>query len=109
VTASVSGRTTSQTGSVIVSPASAPAPTVTAVRQQANPLRIRIDGTRLVNGLKVFIGTDTVAWPSVEFVSARRIVLGGSGLAARFPVGRPTSLRIVNPDGQSVSTTFTRR
>jgi len=109
VTASADGRTTSQSGSIIVSPASTPAPTVTAVRQQAKPLKIRIDGTNFVNGLKVYIGTDSVPWPSVEFVSSKRIVLVGTGLAARFPLGIAINIRIVNPDGQWVATTFTRR
>jgi PKD repeat protein len=109
VTASADGRTTSQAGSIVVSPASAPAPTVIAVRQQANPLRIRIDGTNFVNGLSVYVGADTVPWPSVQFVSARRILLNGTGLAAKFPTGVTTSIRIVNPDGQWTSTSFTRR
>ncbi len=109
VTASVGDQTTSQSGSIIVSSTSTPAPTVTAVRQQANPLRIRIDGTNFVNSLNVYIRIDTVPWPSVEFVSSRRIVLGGTALAAKFPLGTAVNILIVNPDGQQVATTFTRR
>jgi len=109
VTASGNGQTTSQAGNITVSPASLPAPTVTSVRQQANPFRIRIDGTDFVNGLNVFIGSDTVAWLGVQFVSARRISLNGDGLATKFPLGQTISIRIVNPDGQSVSTSFRRR
>jgi len=109
VTASANGQTTSQTGSITVSPASLPAPTVTSVRQQANPFRIRIDGTNFVNGLNVFIGTDTLAWLGVQFVSAKRITVNGDGLSAKFPLGQSVSIRIVNPDGQWVATSFRRR
>jgi PKD repeat protein len=109
VTASANGQTTSQAGSINVSPASLPAPTVTSVRQQANPFRIRIDGTNFVNGLNVFIGTDTLAWLGVQFVSAKRITVNGDGLSAKFPLGQSVSIRIVNPDGQWVATSFRRR
>ncbi len=109
VTASADGQTTSQAGSIVVSPASLPAPTVTSVSQLSDPFRIRINGRYFVRGLRVFIGTDTQPWSGVQFNSATRITLNGEGLSQKFPRRQTVSIRIVNPDGQSVTTSFRRR
>ncbi len=55
-----------------------------------------------------FSGTDTFTYAAWD-VSSQRLLLSGSGLSQRFPRGVAVSLRVVNPDGQSASTTFTRQ
>ena len=108
VTASAGGQTTSQAGDITVAPAPQSAPTVSRVRQLSEPFRLRIDGTHFASGVRVFIGTDTAPWSGVQFVSSTRIVLNGNGLSNRFPRRQMVSIRIVNPDGQSVTTSFRR-
>ncbi len=108
-TASLGGRITSQGGSIRISAPSLPPPTVSSVTQLSDPFRIRIDGANFVSGLKVYIGSDTTPWPGVVLNSSTRITLDGSGLSSKFPEGVSVRIRIFNPDGQSVTTSFTRR
>jgi PKD repeat protein len=107
--AAVDGRATTQTGSITVSPASQPGPAVTGVRQLSDPFGIRIDGANFVNGVTVLIGADTVPWRRVQLTGTTRLTLSGDGLSAKFPRRLAVTIRIVNPDGQSVTTSFTRQ
>ena len=113
LTATAAGVTATKTGTITVGsgapPPPAPAPTITSVTQLSNPFRIRIDGADFQAGVKVYIGTSTTAWSSVQYVSSTRLILSGQNLSRRFPRGTPVAIKVVNPDGQFATTTFTRR
>jgi PKD repeat protein len=105
MTASVGEVTSSKTGSITI--AAIPAPTVSSVTSLSNPFRIQINGANFQQGVRVYIGGSSTAWSSVQYVSSSRLILGGDGLSRQFPRGRTVSIRIVNPNGQSVTTSFT--
>jgi PKD repeat protein len=107
MTASVSGVSSGNTGSISIVAVKAPPPSVTAVTALSNPFRLQIDGANFQQGVHVYIGGSSTAWPDVQYVSASRLVLGGDGLLKQFPRNKTVSIRIVNPDGQSVTTSFT--
>jgi PKD repeat protein len=109
MTATVSGVTSTKTGSIVISTVQAAGPTITGTRQLSEPFRVEIDGTNFQAGVQVFIGTDTTRWPTVTRASAQRLILGGTGLSSRFPRGATVTIRVVNPDGKSATTTFRRR
>jgi hypothetical protein len=44
----------------------------------------------------------------VQFVSASRLVLSGENLSRQFPRRTAVTIRIVNSDGRSVTTSYTR-
>jgi hypothetical protein len=91
------------------SPPPQPPPTITAIRQASNPFRLIVDGTNFLAGIRVYIGTDTTPWPSVTRSSGQRLTIGGSGLSSRFPRRQRVAIRVVNPDGQSATSSYTRR
>jgi PKD repeat protein len=109
MTASADAVRSVRTGSVTVSAPTAPAPTITRVRALSSPFAIEITGAGYQSGVKVYIGGDAVAWPATERVSSTRLLLTGSTLPGRFPPGTAVAIRVLNPDGKSASTTFTRR
>jgi hypothetical protein len=107
VTATASGVAATRAGSIAVGQATAPV--ITRVRQLSDPFRIRIDGSGFQVGVAVYIGSRTTPWPDTQRVSSARLILSGTGLSRLFPRGQSLAIRVVNPDGQSASTTFTRR
>jgi PKD repeat protein len=109
MTASADGVTSVRTGAITISAAAAAAPTITRVRALSNPFAIEITGAGFQSGVKVYIGSDAAAWPATQRVSNTSLLLTGSTLASRFPPGTAVAIRVVNPDGKSASTTFTRR
>jgi PKD repeat protein len=109
MTASAGGVTGTRTGSIAVSAPVAPALTITRVRALRDPFTIEITGTGFQVGVTVFIGTDTTAWGGTTRSSSTSLLLTGSSLASKFPPGTAVAIKVVNPDGKSASTTFTRR
>lgn len=112
LTASISGVTATKAGDIVVStstPPSSTAPAITQVQQLKDPFRIEIDGRYFRQGVAVYIGTGTSPWPSVTRLDSEHLLLRGSGLSAKFPRGVPVTIRVVNPDGQYATTTFTRK
>lgn len=111
MTATDAGVSSSQTGPISIAAAPPPPPSslsVSRVTALYNPFRIQIDGANFKSGVRVYIGGSERAWPNLTYVSSSKLVLKGEGLSRLFPVGKPVSLRIVNPDGRSVTTSFTR-
>jgi PKD repeat protein len=108
VTASIGTLTQQVSGNIVVSTVPTSTLTVTSIVRLSEPFRLQINGTNFKTGIKVYIGTDTTAWGSVQFISASRLIVGGENLSRRFPTGVKVSLKIVNPDGASVVTSFTR-
>ena len=109
MTASADGAGNIQSGAVTVSATPTQAPTITRVRSVNSPFAIEITGTNFQSGVKVFIGGDGTAWSPTERVSSTRLRLTGDGLSAKFPPRTAVAIKVVNPDGKSASTTYSRR
>ncbi len=107
LTASIAGVVSTRTGSIVISSTTG-GPQITQVTALNEPFRIRIDGSGFQVGVRVYIGSSTTPWPSVQRVSSSELILSGEGLRERFPRGTAVRIRVVNPDGSSATTTFTR-
>ncbi len=108
VTVSIEGVTCTHGGDLLVRPA-APPITILGVAALRAPFRLKISGSEFQEGVRVYIGGDPEPWPNVTRKSANLLVLkGGTSLKARFAAGQPVAILIVNPDGGSAVTTFTR-
>jgi PKD repeat protein len=105
--ATISGVTSSKTGSIVIASQSL-GPSISSVRALYDPFRIQINGANYQTGVKVYIGGSPTAWPYVQRVSSSQLILSGSGLSYRFPVGTRVQIKVVNPDGSYATTTFTR-
>lgn len=82
---------------------------VTALTQPGKPFRVRIVGSNFQSGALVYIGGSPTPWASVKRKGESQLLLRkGAALEAVFPVGAPTGIRIVNPDGGVVTVAFTR-
>ena len=90
--------------SVVITP-----PVISQITSLKRPYRLMISGERFAPGASVFIGGDSVAWPTVTVGGPTSISLGGGKLLkARFPKGASVTIRVVNPDGGEASGLFTR-
>lgn len=106
--ASADGVICSRSGVVQVAPPEPP-PVIVGVQKLGAPFRIKLLGQNFQDGLSVFIGADPIPWPYVTRKSDSLIVIkGGAALKAKFARGQSTAIRVVNPDGQSASASFTR-
>ncbi|HEY3380427.1 MAG TPA: PKD domain-containing protein [Vicinamibacterales bacterium] len=108
MTASVARVSSAKRGSIVVTSTADSAPQISTVTALSDPFRIRIDGANFQPGVRVFIGGSTVASADVHRVSSTRIDLSGEGVSSRFPRATPVSIRVVNPDGRSATTSFAR-
>jgi hypothetical protein len=97
--------------SVVVTSSVTP-PTISAVNAISKPgseFKMKVVGSSYQDGVLVFIGSDSAAWSQVRLKHQGLLTLkGGSALKRRFRKGVPVSIRLVNPDGGSTETTFTR-
>ncbi len=109
MTASVAGVVSTKTGSIVIAASTrTPPPSVSGVRALSNPFRLQINGAGFQQGVRVYIGSRSTAWSSVQRVSSSQLVLSGDGLSSLFPRGTAVRIRIVNRDGQSATTSYTR-
>jgi plastocyanin len=89
----------------VVDPSSNP-PVISAIKKTAPPFAIVITGSNLQNGIRVFI--NEMEWAGVGWKNPGKIKLGGGkALKAAVPKGTGTVVRLLNPDGGSVTQTFT--
>ncbi len=72
------------------------------------PFSVRVKGSEMPPGTRVYIGDDTDSWSNTTSTGSGLILRGGDALAVRFPPGVPVTMRILNPDGSGVVTTVTR-
>jgi plastocyanin len=92
-------------GITVAEPSSNP-PVITAIKKVAPPFAIVITGSNLQNGIRVFI--NEAEWTSVGWKKLGKIKLGGGkALKTAVPKGASTPIRLLNPDGGSVTQTFT--
>lgn len=81
---------------------------VSSMAKAGSPFRFNVIGSNFVQGVQVFIGTDTVAWSSVTYKKSTKLVIGGgSALKSKVPKGTPTIFKFVNPDGGQATYNFT--
>lgn len=85
-------------------------PAISSITKVADaPFRLRITGSNFKAGVTVFIATDATPWPNVKVKDPGTIILRkGSALKDRFPKGVPVLIRVVNTDGGTAMSTFTR-
>ena len=106
--ASTDGLTCAETGVIQVVPPEPP-PVLLAVQKLGAPFRLKLAGEHFLDGLSVFIGADTTPWSFVTRKSDTQILLKGGAAAQSEVRQRPTTtLRVVNPDGQSAVGSYTR-
>jgi plastocyanin len=91
-------------GITVAEPSSNP-PVITAIKKVAPPFAIVITGSNLQNGIRVFI--NELEWAMATWKNPGKIKLGGGkALKAAVPKGASTPIRLLNPDGGSVTQTF---
>ncbi len=84
-------------------------PAITAVTKMTAPFRLKLTGQHFQMGAQVFLGSDTAPWPQTTVKNTAKVVLGGGkALKAKFPQGQAIQIRLVNPDGGTCTTTYTR-
>jgi hypothetical protein len=92
----------------------APPPNINLVAKAGAPFRIKIYGSNLQDGLRIYIGGalwgDTtnprlVKWKYAGFI----VIKKGASLKALFPKNVFVPIRVLNPDGGSVTVEFDRK
>lgn len=86
-------------------------PSVTSVagKGAGSSFSLRIKGKLFEPGARILIGGNETEWTQVVAGGSTSLTLkGGAALEALFPAGFPISIRVVNPDGWQIRTTFTR-
>lgn len=84
-------------------------PTVSSVTKAVDPFRLKITGKNFKEGMAAYIGTDSTPWPYYSYKSAEKyVVKGNKTLKALFPKGVSVTITLVNPDGGTAYTSFTR-
>jgi hypothetical protein len=83
-------------------------PSVGGMSKAGSPFRFVVNGSNLVEGVQVFIGSDTAPWSSVTYKNPTKLLIGGgSSLKTKVPKATPTVFKFVNPDGGEATYTFT--
>lgn len=84
-------------------------PSVSSVSKATNPFRLIINGSNFKSGILAYIGGDSSPWPTYAYKSTTKFVLkGNNSLKNRFPKGTAVEIKLVNTDGGTVYTTYTR-
>ncbi|MFB3850595.1 MAG: serine protease [Acidobacteriota bacterium] len=84
-------------------------PHIISITKAADPFRLIIQGENFKNGISVFIGSSTTPWQNVSYKGDTKIVLKkGKSLKSMFPKGEAVQIKLVNPDGGTAYTTYSR-
>lgn len=84
-------------------------PAISSVQKLGSPFRLKLRGSRFLEGATVTIGASASPWPSTARKSEELVVIqGGASLKALFPRGQAILILLTNPDGGRASTTYTR-
>jgi hypothetical protein len=87
---------------VRVSPEAGPAPpamvSVKAAGSSAK-FKVTIKGAGFQPGASIYLADDAEAWQTAKVKSSKIKLTGGAALEAKFAVGVPVRIRVVNPDG----------
>ena len=87
---------------VRITPEPGPTPPAIAATRAAGAgagFKVTIKGGDFQPGAAVYLADDAEPWPSARVKRSRVKLTGGAALEAKFPAGRATRIRIVNPDG----------
>ncbi len=84
-------------------------PVVTGVTKLANPFRLKVTGSNFKSGIQVFIGGSATPWSkTLPKRSTLLLLKGGASLKALFPKGQSVAIELVNTDGGTATTSYTR-
>jgi subtilase family serine protease len=84
-------------------------PVVTGVTKLVNPFRLKVTGSNFKSGIQVFIGGSATPWSNtLQKSSGLLIIKKGASLKALFPKGQSVAIELVNTDGGTATTSFTR-
>jgi hypothetical protein len=73
------------------------------------PWKIKMFGSDFREGMRVYLGTEGAEWTNTRLKHSGLFVLkGGNALKKMFPVGVEVPIRVVAPDGEEVTVSFTR-
>ena len=82
---------------------------VTGVTKLVNPFRLKVTGSNFKSGIQVFIGGSATPWSNtLQKSSGLLIIKKGASLKALFPKGQSVAIELVNTDGGTATTSFTR-
>ncbi len=108
LTVTADGQGCTKSGTIVVNASQVQPPYISEIKKLDHPFRLRIEGGRFQGGAQVFIGADASPWPGTSVQSSSVILLSGAGLKYKFPKDVRVTVRVVNPDGGSVSGSFKR-
>ncbi len=84
-------------------------PVVTGVTKLVNPFRLKVTGSNFKSGIQVFIGGSATPWSNTLQKSANLLLIKkGASLKALFPKGQGVAIELVNTDGGTATTSYTR-
>ncbi|MGA9752232.1 MAG: protease pro-enzyme activation domain-containing protein [Acidobacteriota bacterium] len=84
-------------------------PVVTGVTKLGNPFRLKVTGSNFKSGIQVFIGGSATAWSNtLPKSSSLLLIKKGASLKALFPKGQSVAIELVNTDGGTGTTSYTR-
>lgn len=103
VTATAEGQSCEQAGTITISDCTPPA--ITSMTKLASPFRVKVIGSNLQNGIKVYV--NGYLWTNVIWKSTGKLIInGGSALKLKVPKGTLVTFTFVNPDGCSQDYTW---
>ena len=98
------GETCTSSGSITVTAPVAP-PVVSSMIKLGSPFRIKVLGSNLQSGIRVFI--DGIEWTTLKWNNTGLMkIKGGGGLKALVPKNTPVQFRFLNPDGGEATLTW---
>jgi subtilase family serine protease len=84
-------------------------PVISGVTKLGNPFRFKVTGSNFKSGIQVFIGGSATPWSNtLQKSSGLLIIKKGASLKALFPKGQSVAIELVNTDGGTATTSYTR-
>jgi hypothetical protein len=82
---------------------------IAAVTAVGKAFKLKMFGSDLQPGMRVFLGSDAIEWTNTRFKNnGLFVVKGGAALREWFPAGVAVPIRLVNSDGGETLVTFIR-
>ncbi len=84
-------------------------PVISGVTKLGNPFRFKVTGSNFKSGIQVFIGGSGTPWSNtLQKSSSLLLIKKGASLKALFPKGQSVGIALVNTDGGTATTSYTR-
>lgn len=75
-----------------------PPPQITSMAKSGNPFKVKVTGSNLQDGVRVFI--EGAEWTLLKWKSSSQLLIkGGTSLKTAVPKNTPRRFRFLNPDG----------